>query len=137
MRPYLISNEIRYLCHSRLYFGIFCIFAFHLSLMKKQFASILMILSLLLPMGIGMAHAFHQHENKLCLAKNESHFHSDKTNCDQVHYFSQTLSDGVTGFNQIRFKEIIKQNPFNSEFEHAHSFLKSDPDRGPPAIIVL
>ena len=105
--------------------------------MKKQFVSILMILSLILPMGIGIAHAFHQHENNLCLAENESHIHAEKTNCDQLHYFSQTLSAGEIGYHQFPFNEIINQNPFNSEFDLAHSFPKSDPDRGPPFITVL
>ena len=105
--------------------------------MKKQFVSIFMVLSLLVPMGIGMAHAFHQHEDNLCLAKNESHFHAEKTNCNQLHYFNQTLSAGEIGYHQIPFDEIINQNPFNSEFDLTPSFPKAAPDRGPPVITVL
>ncbi len=105
--------------------------------MKKQFASILMILSLLLPMGIGMAHAFHQHEDNLCIAKNESHFHADKTKCDQLHYFSQTLTFVETGHHINPLSGVTNQNAFTSEFDLAYSFMKSDPVRGPPVITVL
>ena len=91
----------------------------------------------MLPIGIGAVHAFHQHENDLCIAQDESHFHSEKTNCDQLHYFSQTLSDGELNVKEISFNEIFVYNQFNSEFELLHSFSKSYPTRGPPVINVF
>ncbi len=92
---------------------------------------------LILPMGISVVHALHQHESNLCLAKTESHYHSEKTNCDQLHYFIQTINDGETPSKGFAFEEILLQNQFLAEFYLAHSFPQADPDRGPPIINVF
>ena len=107
-----------------------------LSDMAKRIISLFLLLSLMLPMGIGMAHAFHQHKSELCLEKNENHFHSEKTNCDQLHYFSQTLHDEETASRDLSFTVIFDLNEYYSEFNLIHSFSKADPDRGPPVITV-
>jgi len=107
------------------------------SLNKKILISLAFMLTLVLPMAIGVAHAFHQHENNLCVAQDESHFHAEKTDCDQLHYFSQTLTGGEVSFIEIQSNEILVQNQFNSEFKLLHSFSKSEPTRGPPVINVF
>ena len=96
-----------------------------------------LLLSLLLPMGIGVVHAIHQHEINICLAKTESHFHSEKINCDQLHYFSQTIHDGEVLSKGFTFEQILIQNQFFKHFELVHSFPKEDTDRGPPFINVI
>ena len=87
-------------------------------------------------MGIGMAHAFHQHESELCQVKNESHYHSEKNDCDQLHYFSQTISDGLLVFSETSFIHYNLQDELYLEFTFVNSYSKADPDRGPPAITV-
>lgn len=94
------------------------------------------MLTLILPMGIGLAHAFHQHENIICLAENESHFHSEETNCDQLHYFSQTVNGGDFVETKIPVNELFVEKEYFSEFTLIHFFSKADPDRGPPIITV-
>ena len=103
---------------------------------KNILLSWVLLVALILPMGIGMAHAFHQHKNELCLEKNESHYHSEKTNCNQLHYFCQTLHDGEIAARAVSFPEIFDLNKYYSEFNLIHSFSKADPDRGPPVIDV-
>lgn len=104
---------------------------------KNILLSWALLVCLLLPMGIGAVHAFHQHESNLCIAQDESHFHLEKTDCEQLHYFSQTLTSGEFIFKEIQSNEVIVQNQFNSEFKLLHSFSKSYPTRGPPVINVF
>ena len=103
---------------------------------KKILLLWVLLFSLMLPMGIGTAHAFHQHKSELCLDKSESHYHSEKTNCDQLHYFSQTLHDGETAYRDLSFTVIFDLNEYYSEFNLIQSFSLADPDRGPPFITV-
>ncbi len=88
-------------------------------------------------MSISIVHAFHKHESNLCVAKNESHYHSETTNCDQLHYFSQTLRNAEPVFKGISFEKVLIHNQFFSEFDLIQSFLKADLDRGPPVINVF
>lgn len=88
-------------------------------------------------MGIGVVHAFHQHESELCQAKNESHYHSEKNDCDQLHYFSQTISDGILVFSETTFTQYDLQDDLYLEFSFVKAYSKADSDRGPPVINVL
>ncbi len=94
-------------------------------------------MSLVLPMSIGLAHAFHQHENERCLAQNESHFHAETTDCDQLHYFSQTIDAGGSIFNETSLSEFNLQDQVYFELRIIDSFPKADLDRGPPVINVF
>ncbi len=58
--------------------------------MTKYLFSITLTINLLLPLGIGFAHAFHNHDDKVCLATTEKHIHQEKIDCSFFHYFSQT-----------------------------------------------
>ena len=46
-------------------------------------------IALLTPMGIGFAHALHEHDNFTCTASNESHIHAQGMDCEHHHYFNQ------------------------------------------------
>lgn len=104
---------------------------------KKIAIALFFMFTLILPMGISVVHAFHQHENITCLAENEGHFHSEESNCEDLHYFSQTLNDGDTKFTDISVDRLYVQNEYYSEFIVIHSFSKSDSNRGPPVIPVF
>jgi len=107
------------------------------TLNKKILFSLFFMLVLILPMSISVVHAFHKHESNLCIAKNETHYHSEITNCDQLHYFSQTIHDGEPAFKEILFEKVLIHNEFFYEFDLIQSFLKADLDRGPPVINVF
>ena len=103
---------------------------------RKILLSWVLLVSLILPMGIGVVHAFHQHESELCQAKNESHYHSEKNDCDQLHYFSQTISDGFLVFSETSFIYFNLQDELCLQFSFVNSYSKADSDRGPPFINV-
>ena len=104
---------------------------------KNILLSWALLVSLLLPMGIGVVHAFHQHENNLCIAQDESHYHSEKNDCDQLHYFSQTISDGILVFSETTFTQCDLQDDLYLEFSFVKAYSKADSDRGPPVINVF
>ena len=105
--------------------------------MGKRIISLFLLLSLSLPLGIGVVHAFHQHESELCQAENESHYHSEQNDCNQLHYFSQTISDGILVFNETIPTQFNLQDELYLEFRFVNSYSKADSDRGPPVINVL
>ena len=104
---------------------------------KKIAVALFFMFTLLLPMGISVVHAFHQHESNICLAIDESHFHSDDTECDQLHYFSQTVEVGFPTFNIFSKANFQNLNQLQIELEITNSIPLADPVRGPPVITVF
>ena len=105
--------------------------------MAKRFISVLFLLSLMLPIGIGLIHSFHEHDTSICYAKTEQHIHQEKTDCDQLHYFSQTLNHEIGPDVSIVkvFWSTIEQPVYTSLI--AFYLDKNDLDRGPPVFNVL
>lgn len=83
-------------------------------------------------MGIGLAHAFHKHDKSICMALDEQHIHQEKTDCDQLHYFNQTLSNGIwTDIPEIEVywsssNELTYTSLFSTDVDQTKL------DRGPP-----
>ena len=100
--------------------------------MAKRFISVLFLLVLMLPMGIGLVHSFHDHDNISCHTKTEQHIHQDKTDCDQLHYFSQTLNKEISPDVLIIkvYWSTIDQLVCSSRI--SFDLDQNDPDRGPP-----
>jgi len=88
-------------------------------------------------MSISVVHAFHKHESNLCIAENETHYHSEITNCDQLHYFSQTVDSSEASFKEISFEIVLVLNDFHTEFNLTRSFSEDYSNRGPPVINVF
>lgn len=105
--------------------------------MAKRFISVLFLLSLMLPIGIGLVHSFHHHDSSICYAKTEQHIHQEKTDCDQLHYFSQTLNLEISTDASISkvYWSIIDLGVCTSQI--IFDVEKNDPDRGPPFFNVL
>lgn len=105
--------------------------------MTKRLLSLILLLSLMLPMGIGLAHAFHSHDSNLCLAVDENHIHQEKTECDQLHYFSQTINHSIVEkLPAIKvYWSTIEQGVYTTLF--IINSEQTDPDRGPPSFNVL
>lgn len=91
----------------------------------------------MLPMGIGLAHAFHHHDTFVCSSLDEQHVHKDSPECNQLHYFIQT-SD-ASGHNEItiHYVQWAQVDQLIRETQFTISFYKEDPDRGPPSFNVL
>lgn len=56
--------------------------------LSKQISSLILAFSLVFPMIVGLTHALHKHDQVVCMAENESHFHSQGVDCDHQHYFN-------------------------------------------------
>ncbi len=104
--------------------------------MKKQvfhfIASYILIVSLLLPISIGFAHALHKHEHKVCTAKSEHHFHTKNINCSYFHYIIpiQTAPTAFT-FEVYEATTIFENLVVNENFHFANS-INTFSVRGPP-----
>ena len=105
--------------------------------MAKRILSLILLLSLMLPIGIGFAHAFHNHDNNICLAVDENHIHQEKTDCDQLHYFNQTVSSGIS--TDIAKIEIYWSSSNDANYNSLFTFHPDQTDlvRGPPLFSVL
>lgn len=86
----------------------------------------------MLPMGIGLVHAFHNHDSTICLAVDENHIHSEKTDCDHPHYFSQTLSLKISINYEV--KQLYWNNLDFTSYKplFTHNFDITYSERGPP-----
>ena len=104
--------------------------------MKQKCISLILTLSLLLPMGIALSHSFHGHDTNRCHAKTESHIHAEKSGCDQLHFINHTLN--FNGLEEIQFNPEIcfDRTPFRLPGQMASTFLLTESDRGPPFINV-
>ena len=91
----------------------------------------------MLPLSIGLVHSFHDHDTSICYAKTENHIHQEKTDCDQLHYFSQTLNHSdVEKLVSIKaYWSTLDQGVYTSLF--IINLEETDPDRGPPFFNVL
>lgn len=89
---------------------------------------------MILPLGIGLVHALHEHEDNTCRAINESHFHSEKTDCNNLHYFSQTLGDFTLAYQSWTPVQIFGQPTSMIDFKLIKPTLRVMSDRGPPII---
>ncbi len=100
--------------------------------MNKRIVSLILLLSLMLPMSIGMAHAFHDHDNTICSALGEKHIHKETIDCDQLHYFSQTPSHEV--WTDIPVINVYWASIDDVTYATLFTFNldETDLDRGPP-----
>ena len=103
--------------------------------MKQKCISLILTLSLLLPMGIALSHSFHDHD-PICHATSESHIHTEKSGCDQLHFFNHTLN--FNGLKEMQFNPEIcfDKTPFRLPGQIASTFFLTELDRGPPFINV-
>jgi hypothetical protein len=104
--------------------------------MKQKCISLILTLSLLLPMGIALSHSFHDHDTISCHAKTESHIHAEKSACDQLHFFNHTLN--FNGPEEMQFNPEIYFNKasFGLSGQMTSTFCLTELDRGPPFINV-
>ena len=57
---------------------------------KQIILTVSLIVSFLIPQGIGFAHTLlnHNHDSNICNEKNEQHIHKNKLECSSLHYFA-------------------------------------------------
>lgn len=104
--------------------------------MKQKFISIFLILSFVLPMGISLSHAMHDHESFVCKSKNEYHSHPEQTKCDQFHFINHSLSDQAVPEFTLNLDIRFNNTGITSPHLFGSTFLLVASDRGPPFINV-
>lgn len=104
--------------------------------MKQKFISLFLMLSLMLPMGIGLSHSFHDHDNLLCHSKSEFHIHADESTCNQLHYINHTLSYGGVQEFDLNQKSWFDKTATSRPPLLATTVLVTESGRGPPVINV-
>ena len=104
--------------------------------MKQKCISLILTLSLLLPMGIALSHSFHDHDTIRCHIKTESHIHSEKSGCDQLHFLNHSLSYDWVEEIQFNPQILFHKTPFALLGKMVSNLLRTELDRGPPFINV-
>lgn len=102
--------------------------------MKRKIFCLFMVCSLIAPHGTGLVHAFNEHEENSCQAKNDSHFHSDRSDCKNLHYFSQAISNFTLNYDSWTLIQYSDLMILMEEFLSIKTMLEVISDRGPPVI---
>ena len=95
-----------------------------------------MTMGLLFPMVSSLVHTVHEHELQICQAQDESHIHSQATDCKHEHYFNSFgVSDPIDppGLPTVYVYNSSAVGQVCTEKTNFHKTLKL---RGPPAIDV-
>ena len=104
--------------------------------LSKQISSLILAFSLVFPMVVGLTHALHKHDQVVCMAENESHFHSQGVDCDHQHYFNP---GGVVDQDSTVEKLISIVDPISTwgdPCSKSSNFASNLSLRGPPMINV-
>jgi hypothetical protein len=104
--------------------------------MCKTIASLILAFSLVFPMVFGLTHALHDHDQVVCMAEGESHFHSQGFDCDREHYFNpggivEQLSPG-----EKLISGVDPTASWGDPCEKFNTLESSLSQRGPPVINV-
>jgi hypothetical protein len=103
---------------------------------RKQVVSLILAFSLLLPMAVGLSHALHEHDNKVCLAENESHIHSQGVSCEHMHYFNPAGTFDPIDISPLLLFDPIDSRSFEELGKKRNSHFNTFELRGPPSINV-
>ena len=93
-------------------------------------------ISLLTPMGIGVFHAFHEHDTFICQATDENHIHAKDFDCEHEHYFQQDGDISRFFYEETPVSHNFPSKPIQEEGIEQDSELTQNPLRGPPRINV-
>lgn len=95
--------------------------------------AILLSMAMLLPMFIGLAHSWHEHQEVICHAEHESHIHKKASDCDHLHF---TYADAGEHSEEVRFDIPVAVSDRSALYtRNLPSKLTSNlPVRGPPVI---
>jgi hypothetical protein len=105
--------------------------------MKQKFISTFLVLSFLLPAGISLFHAFHEHSNTSCHSKTESHVHEKKSQCDQLHFIYHPIKFNEAEETVINHHVCSGKTHSLPVLQVVSTFVAFELDRGPPFINVL
>ena len=97
--------------------------------------TILLVITLLIPAAVNLAHVFNHHTHKVCLGEKTTHIHKVDLDCD-FHKFNLNHHITFTCFKVAFFipeelpLKIVSQYNFLSNYQRLHYSL-----RGPPSLV--
>jgi cell division protein FtsL len=96
---------------------------------------VILIIALLVPSFVKLAHAFETHKHEICKTPQKSHYHELNLDCD---FYKFKLSNAY--YSQHYSLELIAKSPFNlvsKRYNSAYSNLQLQQTslRGPPQLI--
>lgn len=71
------------------------------NILHKVF-SLLVVITVLLPMSMQFAHAFESHSHETCKEKNIQHLHANEVECEFDHYLFKTTGSLSTNWQRIQ-----------------------------------
>ncbi|MGB5419119.1 hypothetical protein [Algibacter sp.] len=97
--------------------------------------TVLLVITLLVPAGVKLAHVFEHHKHEVCTGGDTTHIHKVDLDCEfqkfqlNKHFSVSNITFEVFQLNE-NLKSIISQYHFLSAYQRLHFSL-----RGPPALI--
>ena len=98
--------------------------------------TLFLAVAIVFPMAVGFTHALHDHDSQMCMAKNESHIHSQGIDCHHEHYFSP--GGNIQFFatdDSLQFDDFVAQR-FGATCEKSQTLKTAIGLRAPPMIFV-
>ena len=100
-----------------------------------NFLTILLVLMLLVPSAVKLAHVFEHHQHEVCQDENSTHIHQVDLDCD----FQKFQINNNFTLSQITF-EVFQLNEHSTVIESQYRFLSKYQSlhfslRGPPAFV--
>ncbi len=98
--------------------------------------SLVVLATLLLPIGIQFAHSFEEHEHIVCNSVDNQHIHEQELDCSFCHVQLNTSSIFEEQNFKLKETTIIDEKPLSSTDNHIQVYLYFNSSRGPPFFIV-
>lgn len=104
----------------------------------KRYVAALLLLTLLFPIGLGLAHAVDSHRDSACHPETESHIHRGRADCGFLHVIAPNV-------HWVASEDLESTLPFWPEFrakkattpDQSNWVLDSNIRRGPPEFVFL
>ena len=101
----------------------------------SRITTIIIVACLLLPTGVKIAHVFSNHDHKVCIGENQSHFHEIDMDCEFYKFnLNSNLYVHINTFEinfEIKTQTVnVKNYLYSKDHQHPSTYL-----RGPPCLM--
>ena len=104
--------------------------------LRIRLYAFVLAVGMVFPMLRGLSHALHEHDNKVCLAENETHIHTQGVSCDHMHYFNPAGTFDPIDISPLLLFDPIDSRSFEELGKKRNSHFNTFELRGPPPINV-
>ena len=101
----------------------------------SRITTIIIVACLLLPTGVKIAHVFSNHDHKVCIGENQSHFHEIDMDCEFYKFnlsnnFYFKVDDYSIDFKIKTHTTNVTKYVYSKDHQHPSTYL-----RGPPCLM--